>query len=75
MQNARLQPFVRKWRAAPGAGNPPRAYVVSADISRAFDHIDVDRLLAVVEPLLQAPEYVIIKYVEVRWEQSSLEFV
>ena len=40
-------------------------YVVAADVSRAFDGVDIDRLLRVVEPLLRAPEYVLIKHVEV----------
>lgn len=34
---ARLHPFLRRWRAARAADPRLRAYVVSADISKAFD--------------------------------------
>ena len=40
-------------------------YVVAADVSRAFDGVDIDRLLRIAEPLLRAPEYVLVKHVEV----------
>lgn len=43
----------------------PVPYIVSVDVSRAFDNIDADMLLEIVEPLLRSPEYLIIKYSEV----------
>lgn len=43
----------------------PVPYIVSVDVSRAFDNIDADMLLGIVEPLLRSPEYLIIKYSEV----------
>ena len=45
-----------------GHGKP---YIVSIDVSRAFDNIDAQKLLSVVEPLLQSQEYLIVKYAEV----------
>lgn len=40
-------------------------YIVSVDVSRAFDNVDADLLLGIVEPLLRSPEYLIIQYIEV----------
>lgn len=40
-------------------------YIVSVDVSRAFDNVDADLLLGIVEPLLRSPEYLILKYTEV----------
>ena len=40
--------------------------MVSFDVSRAFDSINVSRLLDLVEPLLRQREYLLVKYVEVR---------
>ena len=54
---------------ADGADKEARAravpYIVSVDVSRAFDNVDADLLLGIVEPLLRSPEYLIIKYTEV----------
>lgn len=47
------------------AGLHAVAYVVSVDVSRAFDNVDADLLLGIVEPLLRSPEYLILKYTEV----------
>ena len=40
-------------------------YIVSVDVSRAFDNVDAEVLLGIIEPLLRCPEYLIIKYTEV----------
>jgi telomerase reverse transcriptase len=75
----RLQPFVRRWRAAAAtaaavAGAPPAAHpgaltpvphIVSLDVTRAFDHVDIRTLLSLVEPLLQSEHYLVLKYTEV----------
>ncbi len=45
-------------------------YIVSVDVSRAFDNIDAGMLLGIIEPLLRSPEYLIIKYSEV-WPLSA----
>ena len=74
--HARLQPLLRALRAqrqcAAGAqpdqdtpDRQPPMYIVSADVSRAFDCVDVERLLRVTEPLLSSPEYLLVKHVEV----------
>ena len=40
-------------------------YIVSIDVSRAFDNIDAEKLLRVVEPLFKSQEYLVVKYAEV----------
>jgi len=45
-------------------------YIVSVDVSRAFDNIDAGMLLGIIEPLMRSPEYLIIKYSEV-WPLSA----
>lgn len=40
-------------------------YIVSVDVSRAFDNVDAELLLGIVVPLMRSPEYLIIKYTEV----------
>ena len=39
---------------------------VSVDVTRAFDHVSLPLLLGLVEPLLRAPHYLVVKYCEVR---------
>ena len=48
------------------AGAPPAPFLVSFDVSRAFDCVDVTCLLDLVEPLLRQRDYLLVKYVEVR---------
>ena len=55
--------MVTEGTASRVAGGMP--YIVSVDISRAFDNIDADKLLGIIEPLLRSPEYLIVKYAEV----------
>ena len=38
---------------------------MAVDVMRAFDGIDIDLMLAIVEPLLQHAEYLVMKYAEV----------
>ncbi len=52
-------------RAVKDAGGRAVPYIVSVDVSRAFDNVDADLLLGIVEPLLRSPEYLILKYTEV----------
>lgn len=47
------------------AGDCAVPYIVSVDVSRAFDNVDASLLLSIVEPLMRSPEYLIIKYTEV----------
>jgi telomerase reverse transcriptase len=66
----RLQPFVRRWRAAAAAAAaagapPPVPHLVSADVTRAFDHVDIPSLLALAEPLLRSEQYLVLRYHEV----------
>ncbi|KAL4423217.1 hypothetical protein ABPG77_000009 [Micractinium sp. CCAP 211/92] len=65
----KLQPFLRKWRAAASAaattGDTLRPLIASVDITRAFDHVSVPLLLSLVEPLLQREQYAVLKYSEV----------
>ena len=36
-------------------------YMVSVDVSRAFDSIDIDRLLGIVEPTIRSQAYTMIR--------------
>ena len=40
-------------------------YIVSVDIRRAFDNINVSKLMQMVEPLFQCERYLLVKYQEV----------
>lgn len=40
--------------------------MVSVDVSRAFDSIDIQRLLGVVEPTLSSPCYTLLRWVSAR---------
>ena len=66
---AKLHPVLRQWRAkraASPAGAVPVPYLVSADVSRAFDNVDADRIIGIVEPMLCSQQYLIIKHMEVK---------
>lgn len=69
---ARAHPFLRSWRAsltaaaasgggsgAAGAGGVLTPYVISSDVRRAFDSVDIDKLLGIVEPVFQQPDYLV----------------
>lgn len=66
---AKLHPVLRQWRAkraaSPG-GAVPVPYLVSADVSRAFDNVDANKLIDIVEPMLRSQEYLIVKHIEVQ---------
>ncbi|BDA46320.1 probable telomerase reverse transcriptase [Coccomyxa sp. Obi] len=64
---AKLHPVLRQWRAkrAASPGAAPMPYLVSADVSRAFDNVDADKLINIVEPMLRSQEYLIVKHMEV----------
>lgn len=44
---------------------PPKPYLASFDISRAFDGVPTERLLGLAQRLLAQPSYTIVKYSEV----------
>ncbi|KAK9817956.1 hypothetical protein WJX72_004857 [[Myrmecia] bisecta] len=69
----RLHPFLRHWRAAAEAsGTAPTAYIVSVDVAKAFDNVNVEKLLSIVELLLQRPDYLVVKYAEVMPSLSTV---
>jgi len=45
--------------------SPLIPYIVSVDVSRAFDHVDVTTLLDLVTQLLQSEKYLVVKYSEI----------
>ena len=45
---------------------PPQPYIVSADVARTFDCIDISRLLDIVQPVLHNEEYLVIRWATVR---------
>ncbi|KAG1670365.1 hypothetical protein FOA52_000125 [Chlamydomonas sp. UWO 241] len=64
----RLRPFVERWRAtraAGGGGSAAPLYIVVVDVRKAFDSIDIERLLQIVDPVLSSSGYTMVKYCEV----------
>lgn len=50
---------------SPGRGTSiPQPYLVSVDVTRAFDNVDIPLLLGLVQPLLRHEEYLVLKYTE-----------
>lgn len=68
---ARLKPFLQRWRSSAASQqgsdltNQQRPHLLSVDITRAFDSIDTELMLAIVAPVLQSHEYLIFGYLEV----------
>ena len=65
----RLQPLLRRFqqlrRSCKDPKQAPQLYLISADVSQAYDSIHVSKLMSLVEPLLKSPHYLIMKHVEV----------
>lgn len=57
----RLWPFLQRFRAARACDPSLRAFLVSADVSRAFDSVDIGRLLELALPLLREPGYTVVR--------------
>lgn len=57
--------FILEWKKAAGQC-PAEPYIVTVDVSRAFDAVCVDRLLKIASPVLQSSQYLMVKYAEVR---------
>ena len=60
-----LQRFQQLRRSCKHPAQAPQLYLISADVSQAYDSIDVSKLMSIVEPLLKSPHYLIMKHVEV----------
>ncbi|XP_049935766.1 telomerase reverse transcriptase isoform X2 [Nymphaea colorata] len=50
----------------------PRVFIVACDVSKAFDSVDQEKLLHVMDDILQKQEYHLRKYVQVRCSKRSL---
>ncbi|KAF3794434.1 Telomerase reverse transcriptase [Nymphaea thermarum] len=50
----------------------PRVFIVACDVSKAFDSVDHEKLLHVMDDILQKQEYHLRKYVQVRCSKRSL---
>ena len=67
--HVRLHAFLHQWRTyssshtSAGAVQP---YIVCADVAGAFESVDTGVVMELVEALLAAPSYLLIKYSEVR---------
>lgn len=60
------QPFVKRWRACrSGGGGQAQPYLVTVDIKRAFDAVDIKKLVALAQPILQSSQYLMVKFSEV----------
>ncbi len=58
------QPFVQQWRRSDATGRR-EPYVVTVDVSKAFDAVLVEKLLQIAMPILQSSQYLMVKYSEV----------
>lgn len=58
------QPFVQQWRQI-AANCYSEPYIVTVDVSKAFDAVHVEKLLQLATPLLQSSHYLMVKYAEV----------
>ena len=76
---AKLAPVLRRYqeqrRSCRGdLAQLPQLFLVSADVSQAYDSIHVDKLLNITEPLLKSPHYLILKHAEVfHWQPALIE--
>ena len=65
----RLWPLLRRFqqlrRSCKDPAQAPQLHLISADVSQAYDSIDVSKLMSIVEPLLKSPHYLIMKHAEV----------
>lgn len=54
---------------------PPKPFLASFDISRAFDGVPTEQLLGLAQRLLVQPAYTIVKYSEVRFCHESINII
>ena len=75
----RLQPLLRSFqqlrRSCKDPAQAPQLYLISADVSQAYDSIHVSKLMSIVEPLLKSPHYLIMKHVEASTIQSYCDLL
>ena len=69
-----LQKFQELRRSCKKPAQPPQLCLISADVSQAFDSINVSKLMGIVEPLLKSPHYLIRKHAEVLPSTSLLKY-
>ena len=73
---ARLRPLLQRFqelqRSARNPADAPQLFLVSADVSQAYDSIDVAKLMDIIEPLLKSPQYLIMKHAEVMCSQLCI---
>ena len=62
---SKLQPFLRQWKASCQQGCELHPYIVSCDLSSAFNQVQISCIMKVVEALLKNSEYVIPRYAAV----------
>ncbi|GAB2236220.1 hypothetical protein Drorol1_Dr00027959 [Drosera rotundifolia] len=65
----KLQPFFLNLKKD---SNIPDVFIVSADVHKAFDTINQDKLLAVINETLTKDEYVLQRTNEISWSKKSL---
>ena len=78
----KLQPFIRSWKVSNAlvmsrktVKAVKKPYIVSVDVSRAFDHVDVTTLLDLVTPLFHSHQYLILKYNEIYTQFNDIKVV
>lgn len=62
---SKLQPFLRQWKASCQQGRELHPYIVSCDLSSAFNQVQISCIMKVVKALLKNSEYVIPRYAAV----------
>ena len=70
-------PFVQQWRQAaqPDGSTPLEPFLVTVDVSKAFDGININRLLQIARPVLRNLEYLMVKYAEVSLTTATLSLL
>lgn len=55
---------MQQWRRS-AAVSHSEPHIVTVDVSKAFDAVNVEKLLQIATPILQSSQYLMVKYSEV----------
>ena len=67
----RLQPVLRRWKAALRAGGGARPFVFTCDVEKAFDNISLEKLWPLVCGAIADEEYTLHRYAQVTTESKG----
>jgi hypothetical protein len=57
-----LRPFMERWRELKRQQPSARLYMVSVDVRKAFDSVDIERLVGILEPALKSNVYTMLRW-------------